>query len=579
MTDLAGSKAAIAVQPASVAGGASGYAVQSAISLISTVLIGVALVPAIIQAFLDKPLYYPEAAFTLGNFARLFTDPEIVRTFGTTGLFCLIVVSFSMVVGTTLAVLVGRTDLPGRGVLLGVLLWPLFISPQIIGFGAILAYGPYGLITASVGDAIGVARPWNLYSVVGIAIISGIAAAPVTMLYCIGAARQQDPNHDAAARVVGAGPGRILRRINLPLMRPALVFALIMNIVSALEALAIPLILGNPVGIRLLTTMIYDLSFDRGTPNYGLVAVLALMLMALVAVLFLFQRLVLAGSHRFVSLGARSGQLRTLPLGRWRWPIFAAVVAYIAIAIVALLGCVALRAVTQVFSPDISPFEVLTLANFETILSIDVYVRSITNTLILSVVGAAAGTALIAGVALVAQRSDYPLRRAVDAIAQLPRVIPGFIVGLGVFYASVFIPGASVLRNTIWLLFIAYLIRFLSSGYGIVSPALLQISPDFDRAAKSVGAGWTTTMRRIVLPLSKPALLSCFILLMILIIKEYASAVFLMAPGSEVMGATMLALWLQGQTGPVAALAVLQVALTAVMTLAAKRLLGVKLHG
>ena len=57
-------------------------------------------------------------------------------------------------------------------------------------------------------------------------------------------------------------------------------------------------------------------------------------------------------------------------------------------------------------------------------------------------------------------------------------------------------------------------------------------------------------------------------LLMILIIKEYASAVFLMAPGAEVMGATMLALWLQGQTGPVAALAVLQVALTAVMTIA-----------
>lgn len=557
----------------------SGVAVQSVISIFTVTLIGIALLPAVLQAFLDKPLYYPEAAFTLGNFARLFSDPEILKTFGTTAVFCLIVVSFSMLVGTTLAILVGRTDLPGRGWLLGVLLWPLFISPQIIGFGAILAYGPYGLFTAFVGDAIGVRLPWNLYSVAGIAMVSGIAAAPVTMLYCIGAARQQDPNHDAAARVVGAGPARTLRRINLPLMRPALVFALIMNIVSALEQLAIPLILGNPVGIRLLTTMIYDLSFERGTPNYGLVAALALVLMALVALLFVFQRLVLAGSHRFVSLGARSGQLRALPLGRWRWPIFAGVMLYVVFAILALLGCVAIRSVTQVFSPDISPLEVLTLANFHTIVSIDVYVRSITNTLTLSVIGAALGTALIASVALVAQRSDFPLRRAVDAIAQMPRVIPGFIVGLGVFYASVFIPGASVLRNTIWLLLVAYLIRFLSSGYGIVSPALLQIGTDFDRAARSVGAGWTTTMRRIVLPLSRPALLSCFILLMILIIKEYSSAVFLMAPGSEVMGATMLALWAQGQTGPVAALAVLQIALTALMTIAAKQLLGVKLHG
>lgn len=122
---------------ARVTGQGSGVLVQSAISIVSTALIGIALLPALIQAFLDKPLYYPEATFTFGNFARLFTDPEILQTFGTTAIFCLIVVSFSMLVGTTLAILVGRTDLPGRGWLLGVLLWPLFISPQIIGFGAI----------------------------------------------------------------------------------------------------------------------------------------------------------------------------------------------------------------------------------------------------------------------------------------------------------------------------------------------------------------------------------------------------------------------------------------------------------
>jgi iron(III) transport system permease protein len=556
----------------------SGVAVQGVIAALLVVLIAVPLAPMLIQAFLDKPIYYPDASFTLGNFTRFATDPEIRGTLVATGLFCTIVVVFSMTVGTGLAILVGRTDMPFRGLALAVLLWPLFISPQIIGFGAILAYGPVGFMTSLASKLFG-PTPWTLYSITGIAIVVGVASTPLTILYCLSAARQQDPNHSAAARVVGAGPARILSRINLPLMRPALVFALIMNIVHALETLAIPLLLGQPVGIKLLTTLIYDKSFARGTPDYGLVAALAILLMLVVGLLFAVQRLLLTREHRFVSIGSRTAQMTPLALGRWRWPACALVMIYIALGTLVILGAVGVRSVTLVMSPLVSPLDVLTLRNYQDIFAVDVYVRSILNTLVLALIGAALGTALIAAVSLVAQRSASRFRRPVDMLAQLPRVIPGILVGLGVFYALVFVPGLNLLSGTIWALLIAYLIRFLSSGYGIVSPALLQISTDFDRAARSVGAGWTTTMRRIVIPLTKPALMSCFVLLMILIIKEYASAIFLMKPGSEVIGSTMLSLWLQGQTGPVAALAMLQIGATALLIVVATRTFGVKLHG
>lgn len=555
-----------------------GTLTQAVIAGVLFVLIAAPMIPLFAQVFLDKPLYYPDAAFTLSNFTRFVTDAEIRGTLATTALFCTMVVAFSMFFGTTLAILVGRTDLPMRGLLLSVLLWPLFISPQIIGFGAILSYGPSGFMTAFAARLLG-PSPWNLYSVTGIAIISGIAATPLTILYCLTAARQQDPNHSSAARTVGAGPGKILTRINLPLMRPALIFALIMNIVNSLEALAIPLILGQPVGIRFLTTLIYDMSFVRATPDYGLVAALAILLMAILAILFVVQRLVLRKSYRFVSVGSRTGQLTPLSLGRWRWPAFALVVTYIIFGTLVVLGAVGVRSVTVLMSPFVSPLDVLTLRNFQQLFSVDVYVRAMRNTLVLALIGAALGTILITAVSLVAQRSQLRLSRAVDAMAQLPRVIPGITVGLGVFYAIVFVPGLSLLSGTIWALLIAYLIRFISSGYGIVSPALFQITTDFDRAAQSVGAGWTTTMRRIVVPLTRPALISCFILLMILMIKEYASAIFLMKSGSEVIGSAMLSLWIDGQTGPVAALAVLQIGITAVLILAATRIFGVKLHG
>lgn len=542
------------------------------------VLIAIPMLPMLIQSVLDKPLYYPDAAFTLGNFSRFFLDREIRDTLLSTAIFCIIVVLFSMVFGTILSLLVARTDLPGRGWLGTVLLWPIFISPQIIGLGAILSYGPSGFVTAFATNTLGLPA-WNLYSLVGISIVCGVTSVPLTILYLLSAARQQDPNHSAAARLVGAGPLKILTRINMPLMRPALIFALILNVVHALETLAIPLLLGQPSGIKILTTLIYDKSFERGTPDYGLVAALAILLMMVVGILFIIQRLLLKKSHRFVSIGARAGQLQPLALGAWRWPAFLFVIVYIFFGSVVILGTVGLRSVTAVLSPFVSPLDVLTLSNFADVFAVDVYVRSIKNTIVLAIVGATLGTLLITAVSVVAQRSPSRLRRWVDAVAQLPRVIPGITVGLGVFYAIVFIPGFNVLSGTIWALLFAYLIRFLSAGYGIMSPALMQISMDFDRAARSVGSGWNMTMRKIIIPLCKPAMMSCFILVMILIIKEYASAIFLMKFGSEVIGSTMLSLWMQGQTGPVAALAVVQIALISVLILIATKLLGVKLYG
>ncbi len=529
---------------------------------------------------MDKPLYYPEAQFTLNNFVRIFTDPEIRATVGTTAVFTAITVALSMFFGVGAAVLLARTDMPGKGILGSLVLWPLYLSPQVIGFGAIIAYGPTGIVTLLVERWTGIDDPWNLYTITGMAVITAIANAPITTLYCIVSARQQDPNHDAAARITGAGTLQILKRISLPLMRPALIFAFIMNIAHAVETLAIPLIIGGPVNIDLLTTLIYKRSLQAGgTPDYGLSAAMAVMLVAFVGVLFLIQRLLLRKSFRFVGVGPKAGALRKLPLGPWKWAAFLAMTAYVFFAIVAIVGAVFLRSGTFIITPLVPIMDAFTTQNYIDLFVVDAYRRAILNTIVLAILGAALGTILIAAISFVAQRSDFVLRRWLDGLAQMPRVIPGLIVGLGVFYASVFVPGLSILRNSIWLLLIAYLIRFLSAGYGIVSPALLQVTTDFDKAAKSVGAGWTVTVTRVLLPLQKHALLSCFVLLMILIVKDYSTAVFLMAPGSEVIGTSMLSLWQQGFIGPVAALAVVQVLLTTILVAVATRLFGVKLYG
>ena len=108
---------------------------------------------------------------------------------------------------------------------------------------------------------------------------------------------------------------------------------------------------------------------------------------------------------------------------------------------------------------------------------------------------------------------------------------------------------------------------------------LMQMSPDLDRAARVQGSDWWTASRRIVLPLMRPALVACFTILFITFFKEYTTAIFLFAPGSEVIGTTLLQAWTQGEVGLVSALATLQVLVIGICVTAARAIFGVKLYG
>jgi iron(III) transport system permease protein len=182
-------------------------------------------------------------------------------------------------------------------------------------------------------------------------------------------------------------------------------------------------------------------------------------------------------------------------------------------------------------------------------------------------------------IAVIVHRSEFRFREPLHYVALFPRAVPGVVAGVGFFYAIALMPGLGEIRNTIWILVIAFTMRFIPTGFGAVAPMLLQVSPDLDRAARVQGADWWTTCRRIILPLMRPALVACYTILFISFFKEYTTAIFLFAPGSEVIGTALLHLWIQGEAGLVAALAAIQVGVIAVCVAAARAAFGVRLHG
>jgi iron(III) transport system permease protein len=343
--------------------------------------------------------------------------------------------------------------------------------------------------------------------------------------------------------------------------------------------LAIPLIYGGPVGIETFATFLYNKGIAASTPDYGLVGAAAVLLLVLVTILVWLQGFLLRNAGRFVTLGGKATRPRLFTLGPLRWVVFAVIVGYILLAVLLPMLGLLLRAMTSFLSPLVPLWEVWSWDNMAMVLSSPSYLRSIGNTLVIAIGGGAAATFLVAMIALIVHRSEFRFAWLVDYLALYPRAVPGIIAGIGFFWAMILVPPMGWLRNSMWILVIAYTMRYIPTGFGAVSPMLLQISRDLDRSARSVGADWWTTCHQILFKLLRPALFSCFVVMSVCFLKEYASAVFLIAPGSEVIGTTLLSFWIQGDAGPVAALSVIQVALTFLFIYGARRLMGVRIYG
>jgi iron(III) transport system permease protein len=136
-------------------------ALQWTIAGVTLVMVVIPLLPIFYQAFLDKPLYYPDAVFTLGNYATLFSEADFRTVLGNTFYFAIVMTAIAQSVGVGCAILIGRTDLPGRQVFGEILLWPLFVSHLVLAFGWFLMFGPSGYITLAVQKVTEV-QPWNL---------------------------------------------------------------------------------------------------------------------------------------------------------------------------------------------------------------------------------------------------------------------------------------------------------------------------------------------------------------------------------------------------------------------------------
>ena len=543
-------------------------------SLALVVVVG-PIVPVVWASLWSTPLYEAGGGLTAANYRDLLTDPEWWDAVRNSVLFAVLTTAGSIVLGATLAVLFVRTDLPGRSVLAGLLLLPVMLPGLVLILGWASMYAPSGYVTRLLDEHTPLPIFWDLYSVPGMAMLATGVAAPVVYLFVRAALTSQDTALERAAQMAGASPARALATVTLPLLRPAVLNSSMIVFALSLEVLGLPLILGSANDVDFISTYLYDHWINVVPSEQGLVSAGAVALLLTVTVLLVVRNRLTGDIARFVTTG-KSTPAAPVGLGRLRWPLCAVVSGYVAAALLLPFAGLVMTAFTSVLTPFRAPWSVLTTDHFAAVVDNPVFTRSVRNSVLVAGVGGALATLAIAALSVVAHRSAFRFRGSLQYALVYPRAMPGLVTGMAFFWTFAVLDPTGAARASLWGVGLAFAVRSLALGYSAFYPALVGLGEDLDRAARSSGADWWIAMRSIVLRLLRPAMAISFVLMFVAMLNDYDPAVFLVTPGTEVMGLTMLKLWVAGTAGPVAALGIVQVAITLVVLGVGRLVWGVR---
>jgi iron(III) transport system permease protein len=539
-------------------------ALQAAVWALVVGLIVGPFLPMLYASVRDRPLYEAGGVFTTAPYRQLFGDGAFWRAWQNTLEYAVLTTLMAVVGGAAVAILVSRTNLPARRIFGRLVLLPILLPPLGLVLGWIVVWGPGGYLTNLFSQRLHVGT-LAIDTIPGMALIEASRMLPVAYMTCEAALARADSSLEDAARSAGATPVKVLRSITVPMLRPALLNSATLIMTLSIASLGIPLLLGTPRNIRFVSTYLYLQWTNATTPDPSSVSAGAMMLLVVATLLLLLRNRLLGAEARYVSIAGRAGRTAMLSLRGWRFPLVAAITLYLVFSTVLPVLGLAVMSVVVVLTPLVAPWDLLTWANWHQ-LGTGEFRRAIENSAQISLVGAVLATAMVTLATLVAHRSRFPVRRVLPFVLLYPRATPGIIIGIGFFWTYLLTWGVgSWLRGSIWGIMLAFVVRNLPFAYVVMYPTLARIGEELDRAGRAAGAGWWRTCRSIVLPLLRPAIFSAFVLMFVEILNDYDPALFLVKPGNEVMGTTMLSQFIQGTIGPVAALAMVQVAITVVV--------------
>ena len=431
--------------------------------------------------------------------------------------------------GLGCALIVTRTGFRFKRTLRALTILPIITPPFVIGLAMILLFGRAGAVSTLLSDWFGLARSRWIYGWPGVCIAQLLAFTPIAFLVLIGVVEGVSPTLEEAAQTLRARRWTTFATVSLPLMRPGIANAFLLGFVESLADFGNPLVLGG--NFEVLSTKIFyavvGSAHDRARS-----AVLALVLLGFTLTTFYAQHRWL-GRRSYTTLTGKGDAGLPTPLPRpVAWFCYGIATPWLLLTI-ATYATILIGGLVKTAGRDYTP----TLHHYATAFSIEPAAgglhftgsawNSLWTTIEISAIAAPLTTIIGLLTAYLLSRRRFVGQRALEFVTMLSFAIPGTVVGVS--YILAFNVPPIELTGTGLILIVCFVFRNMPVGVRSGIAAMSQIDRSLDEASLMLGARSFTTIRRVILPLLRPAIVASLVYSFVRAMTSVSAVIFLVS--------------------------------------------------
>ncbi len=486
-------------------------------------------------------------------FRQVLEDTFVITTLATLG---------SLIIGTVFAYALTKTDVPFKPFFMVMAILPMITPPFVNAFAFILLLGNQGLINIFLENVFGF--KFVIYGKHGVVISQMITTFPLAFLVTSGAFSGIDTSLEDSAYDLGAKYVRVLRTITLPLITPALMAALLLIYMTNLSAFGAPALLGGGVSVLAVESVIQTL----GVMDWGMGTTISIILLIPSFILFYIQNSY-KKKRSYVTITGKPAniEIRRTPL-HIKIPL-TLFLGFISLIIVAIYLTIFFGGFANVWGVDNS----FTLDHYR--LVFDNAFISIKNSIFMASIGAFFAAFLGILLAYLVVRRDFIGKKIMDFLGTLPYAVPGTMMGLG--FVVAFNDRPLLLTGTALIIILDYTFRRMPFGFRTGIATLKQIDISLEEVSADLGAHWSYTFKRVILPLLKPAFIAGVTFAFIRAITELTSTIFLVTPKWRVMAVDIYNFVQAGSLGAAAAMSSLLMLIVLILVFLLYKVSGVSM--
>ncbi|MFN8925587.1 MAG: ABC transporter permease [Rhodospirillales bacterium] len=451
----------------------------------------------------------------------------------TTLALALTVATSATLLGLCFALIVVRTGFRAKRLARALTVLPIITPPFVIGLGLILIFGRSGIVNQAADNLFGLDLGRWIYGFDGIWLAQTFSFTPTAFLVLIGVVEGLSPTMEEAARTLRATSTRTFLTVTLPLMRPGLANAFLVVFVESLADFGNPVVLGGSFGV--LSTEIF-FAVVGAQADFGRAAVLALVLLGFALTAFFVQRRVV-GRGSYVSMSGKGDAGIAQPLPAWvRRTAFAVAVPWATLTVTVYALALA-GGFVRVWGRDWTP----TLSHFGRAFSVEwtdagiLWTGLAWGSLFTTIELAAIAAPITASLGLLAAwlfaRQRFVGRSVLEFALMLTFCVPGTVIGVA-YVLTYNIPPMEITGTGV-ILVVCFVFRNLPVGVRSGLAALSQLDKSLDEAAATLRASAFRTLRTVVLPLLKPAIVTALIYAFVRAMTTVSAVIFLVSAQYE----------------------------------------------